>query len=295
MKKSPGRKGLGARLRSLFSGGLDTEEAFEELEDALIEADLGAAVAMELVDTLRDRRGSGGADREQLLAWLFEELESIVIERPFSLTPGVLNVVLVLGVNGVGKTTTIAKLTEYFRSSGQADGICLAAGDTFRAAAVEQLTIHAQRLGVRIVSQGSGADSGAVIYDAVESARARGETLVLADTAGRMHTKANLIAELEKIDRIVSSRAPDAAYRRLLVVDATTGQNGLRQAEVFSEAVPLDGIVLAKYDSTAKGGILVPISRSLGIPALFLGTGERYSDLVPFDRDAYLKELLGIE
>ena len=295
MRKSPGKKGLGARLRSLFGGGLETEEAFEELEDALIEADLGATTAMELVDDLRDRRGAVGAGRDELLAWLMEDLEAIVVERPFELTPAALNVVLVLGVNGVGKTTTIAKLAEHFRSAGQATGICLAAGDTFRAAAVEQLTIHAERLGVRIVSQGTGADSGAVIYDAVESARARGEDLVLADTAGRMHTKANLIAELEKIDRIVSSRAPDAAYRRLLVIDATTGQNGLRQAEVFSEAVALDGIVLAKYDSTAKGGILVPISRSLQIPAVFLGVGERYSDLIPFDRTAYLKDLLGIE
>jgi fused signal recognition particle receptor len=286
------KKGLGARLRALFGGGLGTEEEFEALEDLLIEADLGAATAMEIVDGVREQ---GRANRDELIERLRESLDGIVVEKPFSLEHGKLNVVLVLGVNGVGKTTTIAKLASYFRETGAAREICLAAGDTFRAAAVEQLTIHAERLGVRIVAQGSGADSGAVIYDAVESARARGEDLVLADTAGRMHTKANLIAELEKIDRIVSSRAPDAAYRRLLVIDATTGQNGLRQAESFAEAVPIDGIVLAKYDSTAKGGILVPISRSLGIPAVFLGTGERYQDIRPFDKHAYVGELLDTE
>jgi fused signal recognition particle receptor len=282
-------KGLGARLRALFGGGLASEKQFEQLEDLLIEADLGAVTSMEIVDRLREAPGDG-----DLMFRIREALNAIVLEQPFHLQPDRLNVVLVLGVNGVGKTTTIAKLASYFRVTGQADGICLAAGDTFRAAAVEQLTIHAERLGVRIVSQGTGADSGAVIYDAVESAGARGEQLVLADTAGRMHTKSNLIAELEKIDRIVVSRAPGAAYRRLLVIDATTGQNGLRQAEVFSEAVPLDGIVLAKYDSTAKGGILVPIARQLKIPAVFLGTGERYEDIRPFSRSEYVRELLGL-
>jgi fused signal recognition particle receptor len=171
----------------------------------------------------------------------------------------------------------------------------MAAGDTFRAAAVEQLAIHAERLGIRTVSQGKGADPGAVIYDAVESARNRGEQLVLADTAGRMHTKADLVAELSKIDRVVTGRAPDALYQRLLVIDATTGQNGLRQAETFSQAVDIAGIILAKYDSTAKGGILVPIARDLGIPASFIGTGETYDALRVFNPETYVRELLGLE
>lgn len=289
------KKGLGARLRSLFGGGFGSEESFEDLEDTLIEADLGAKTTMAIVDRLREAsRREKAASRDELLELLASELESVVRETEFTLDPNALNVVLVLGVNGVGKTTTIAKLATHFRATGQADRICLAAGDTFRAAAIEQLTVHAERLGDRIVKQGPGADSGAVIYDAIESARNRDERLVLADTAGRMHTKKNLVEELSKIDRIVTSRAPQATYRRLLVIDATTGQNGLQQAEVFSGAVPIDGIVLAKYDSTAKGGILIPISQQLGIPAAFVGTGEKYTDLRPFRSRDYVRELLDL-
>ncbi|MFW5744038.1 MAG: signal recognition particle-docking protein FtsY [Spirochaetota bacterium] len=289
------KKGLGARLRALFGRGFGSEESFEDLEDTLIEADLGAKTTMEIVERLHEAsRREKAASRDDLLELLAAELESNMRETEFTLDPNTLNVVLVLGVNGVGKTTTIAKLAAYFRATGQVDRICLAAGDTFRAAAVEQLSIHAERLGDRIVKQGPGADSGAVIYDAIESARHRGERLVLADTAGRMHTKKNLVGELSRIDRIVSSRAPEAAYRRLLVIDATTGQNGFAQAQVFSEAVPIDGIVLAKYDSTAKGGILVPISRQLGIPTAFVGTGAKYSDLRPFRSRDYVRELLDL-
>jgi len=289
------KKGLGARLRSLFGGGFGSEESFEELEDTLIEADIGARSAMEIVDDLRETsRSERASSRDELLEILRRELVALVREHEFRLDPDALNVVLVLGVNGVGKTTTIAKLAAYFRETGQADSICLAAGDTFRAAAVEQLSIHAERLGVRIVKQTTGSDSGAVIFDAIQSAQTRGDRLVLADTAGRMHTRKNLVEELSKIDRIVSTRAPGANYRRLLVIDATTGQNGLQQAEVFSQAVGIDGVVLAKYDSTAKGGILVPISRQLGIPAAFIGTGERYTDLRRFRADDYVKDLLDL-
>jgi fused signal recognition particle receptor len=289
------KKGLGARLRALFGGGLESEASFEDLEDTLIEADIGARTAMEIVDRLRETsRRKRATTREDVLELLRVELESIVAQTELRLDPNRLNIVLVLGVNGVGKTTTIAKLATYFRASGQADQICFAAGDTFRAAAVEQLSIHADRVGVRIVKQGTGADSAAVVFDAIESARNRGERLVLADTAGRMHTRKHLVEELSKIDRIVSKRAPDASYRRLLVIDATTGQNGLQQAEVFRAAVPIDGIVLAKYDSTAKGGILIPISRQLEIPAAFLGVGEKYTDLRPFRREEYVRELLDL-
>jgi fused signal recognition particle receptor len=210
------------------------------------------------------------------------------------LDPERLNVFLVLGVNGVGKTTTIAKLAQYYRAAAGTEGIVLAAGDTFRAAAIEQLALHGERLGMRTVKQIPGADPGAVIYDALESARSRGDRLVLADTAGRMHSKQNLVNELAKIDKIVKNRAADAVYRRILVIDATTGQNALRQAEIFHEAVGLDAIILAKYDSTAKGGILVPIARELGIPCAFLGRGETYDSLVPFDARTYLAELLGV-
>ena len=290
------KKGLGARLRALFAGGLTSEESFEELEHLLIESDLGVKATMAITDQLRERSLSERVKtHDELVELLRQELMQMVRAKTIRLEPDRLNVILLLGVNGVGKTTTLAKLATHFRDSGQASGIVMAAGDTFRAAAVEQLTIHAERLGIRIVSQGNGADAGAVIYDAIESATNRGEQLVLADTAGRMHTKANLVAELAKIDKIVAGRAPDAAYQRLLVIDATTGQNGLRQAETFSEAADISGIVLAKYDSTAKGGILVPIARELGLPAVFIGTGETYDSLREFNSETYVRELLGIE
>ncbi len=290
------RQGFGARIRSLFSRGLANEEAFEELEDLLIESDLGAKTSMAIVDALRERsRAERASSQEELLNLLAALLRERISSVTISLDPERLNVILLLGVNGVGKTTTLAKLASYFMKSGQAEGVVMAAGDTFRAAAVEQLAIHAERIGARLISQGKGADAGAVIFDAVESARNRGDQLVLADTAGRMHTKKNLVEELSKIDRIVGGRAPDALYKRLLVIDATTGQNGLRQAETFSEAVEIGGIILAKYDSTAKGGILVPIADSLGIPAAFVGTGETYDQLSPFDPDRYVRELVGLE
>jgi fused signal recognition particle receptor len=287
-----GKRGLGSRLKALFSAGLATEESFEELEEALIEADVGARNAVEIVDSLREASQLEAAgSKDALLKILRRQIEASVLSADFRVIPGQLNVVLVLGVNGVGKTTTIAKLVHHFRESGQADKICVAAGDTFRAAAIEQLTVHAERLGVRIVKQSSGSDSAAVIFDAVESANRRGEQIVIADTAGRMHTKRHLVDELSKIDRIVAKKAPGASYRRLLVIDATTGQNGLHQAEVFQEAVDVDAIVLAKYDSTARGGILIPIARQLEIPTAFLGTGEQYGDLKPFKPHEYAWEL----
>lgn len=290
------RKGLGSRIKALFSGGLAKEESFEELEDLLIESDLGVPATMALSERLRQRsRGERASSPDELMALLREELTGMVRAEVIVLDPERLNVILLLGVNGVGKTTSVAKLAAHYLRAEPEAGVVLAAGDTFRAAAVEQLTIHAERLGVRIVSQGTGADPGAVIFDAIESARTRGDKLVLADTAGRMHTKANLVAELSKIDRVVASRAAEAAYHRLLTIDATTGQNGLRQAEIFGEAVAISGIVLAKYDSTAKGGILVPISRELGIPASFVGTGEKYDDLAVFNPEIYVRELLGVE
>ncbi len=287
-------KRLSARLKELFGRKSGEGEFFEELEDLLIESDIGATVAFEVVDELRaEARRAKLASREELAAALRERLRPYLRSVELSLAGDRLNIFLVLGVNGVGKTTTIAKLAQYYREHGAGDGVALAAGDTFRAAAVEQLTLHGQKLGMRVVSQASGADPGAVIYDTIESAKTRGERLVLADTAGRMHTKANLVAELGKVDRIVRSRSPQSNYKKLLVIDATTGQNGLRQAETFHEAVGVDGVLLAKYDSTARGGILVPIAKNLGIGCAFLGTGEKLHDLQPFDPDRYLGELVG--
>ncbi len=287
-------KRLGSKLKELFGRSKAGEEFFEELEDMLIEADIGATVAFEVVDELRaDARRSKLSSKEELAAALGERLRPYLTRVELPLVEDRLNVFLVLGVNGVGKTTTIAKLAQYYREHGAGEGVSLAAGDTFRAAAVEQLSLHGKKLGLRVVSQSSGADPGAVIFDTIESAKTRGERLVLADTAGRMHTKANLVAELGKVDRIVRSRSPGSNYKKLLVIDATTGQNGLRQAETFHEAVGVDAVVLAKYDSTARGGILVPIAKNLGLGCAYIGTGEKLNDLEPFDPDRYLTELVG--
>ncbi len=288
------RKRLSSKLKELFGRRQASEQFFDELEDVLIESDLGATVAFEVVDELRaEARRAQLSSKEELAAALGERLRPYLRRVELPLTADQLNVFLVLGVNGVGKTTTIAKLAQYYREHGAGEGVALAAGDTFRAAAVEQLSLHGQKLGLRVVSQASGADPGAVIYDTIESAKTRGECLVLADTAGRMHTKANLVAELGKVDRIVRSRSPECNYKKLLVVDATTGQNGLRQAEIFHEAVGVDAIILAKYDSTARGGILVSVAKNLGLGCAFLGTGEKLSDLEPFDPESYLTELVG--
>ncbi len=284
---------LGARIRKLFSGGGRGESLFEELEEILIEGDLGASLAIAIVSELREAmKRSRIESREELTAALKELLRGIVRAKPLTLEPQRLNLLLVLGVNGVGKTTTIAKLADYFRRTEGVNEVILGAGDTFRAGAIDQLKIHGERLGVRVVSQEPGSDPGAVIYDSIESARARGARLVLADTAGRMHNKANLVKELQKIDRVARNRIGDGCYRTVLVVDATTGQNGLKQAESFNEAIGIDSAILTKYDSTAKGGIAVQISKSLGIPFSFIGKGEKLTDLEVFDVERYLDSLL---
>ncbi len=205
-----------------------------------------------------------------------------------------MNIILVLGVNGVGKTTTIAKLSKWFRDQHKMEAV-LSAGDTFRAAAIDQLKTHGERLGIRVVAQNPGSDPGAVIYDTIESALSKNNNLIIADTAGRMHNKANLVKELQKINKIIESKIENVNYQTMLIIDSTTGQNGLQQAEIFNEAVGVDSIVLSKYDSAAKGGTALTISRKLGIPFSFIATGEKYDDIAPFDSDFYLNSLLGIE
>jgi len=283
---------FGARLMQLFSSPRWDDEMFEELEDLLIAGDLGARTSLEISDTLKARvKEHRPENRDEVLSLLKSILSEDLKTREILPEPGRMNVILVLGVNGVGKTTTIAKMARYF---GRQEGIrpVLSAGDTFRAAAIEQLETHGQRLGIRVVRQDPGSDPGAVIHDTLTSAGSRGENLVLADTAGRMHNKENLVRELQKIHKVVTNLTTGAQYLKLLVIDATTGQNGLRQAEVFHEAVGLDGIILSKYDSAAKGGVVIPICRELGIPFCFIGTGEGYDSLAPFSRDAYLDTLL---
>lgn len=287
------KKGLGARIRQILQGGGEGERVLEELEDTLIEGDIGAPLAVSVVDGLRSDMGLRKLpERDGVIDLLKNRLKPYLKAESLHLDPQQLNCILILGVNGVGKTTTIAKLVSYYQRTQGFDNIVLSAADTFRAGAIDQLKIHGQRLGVRVVSQAPGADPGAVIYDSIESARARGNGLVIADTAGRMHNKANLIKELQKIDRVARGRIGDGIYRTVLVLDATTGQNGLRQAEVFNEALGIDSVILTKYDSTAKGGIALSISKSLGIPFSFLGTGEKPGDLEPFDPDRFLDSLL---
>lgn len=285
------KKKLGSRLREIFSFGSHTEEFYEELEDLLIEADLGSQVTMELSEQLRS--AGGLKSREDFLGRLRELLLSDLRAADLELDQKRLNVVLILGVNGVGKTTNLAKLARWYQRTWNDERIVFAAGDTFRAAAVEQLTLHAERLGFRIVRQKTGSDAGAVIYDAITSAQSRGDRLVLADTAGRMHNRADLVKELEKIHGIIRKLAgDDVVYRKLLVVDGTTGQNAFRQAELFHEAVGVDAVLLAKYDSTARGGILVPLQRRLDLSCGWLGTGESYEDLRRFSPEEYVDELL---
>ena len=283
-----------AKIKQLFSSRKIDEAFFEELEDTLIEGDLGARLTDEIIETLRKEAKAKNLVEAADLQNLMKELLSQYIHAyDVELKDG-LNVFMILGVNGVGKTTSIAKMAKWYTKTGEK--VLLAAADTFRAAAVDQLDIHAERLGMRIVKQKMGSDPGAVVYDAVTSAIAQGDDLVLADTAGRMHNKENLMRELQKMDKIVKGRGvKEENYKKFIVIDATTGQNGLSQAMLFNQAVKLDGVILTKYDSAAKGGALVQIGKNLGIPIAFVGTGEGYDDIHPFDKEEYLNALIGLD
>ena len=286
------KPGLGTKLKKLFSKSALGDDFYDDFEDMLIEGDIGAAVAMELSEQLRGKFGKKGpSDRGEIESELKRILGGMVKAADPSVDTEKKTIIMVLGVNGVGKTTTIAKIADYYRKEYNIEPV-LSAGDTFRAAAIDQLKLHGERLGLKVIHQEPGSDPGAVIFDSIESADARGARMIIADTAGRMHNKANLVKELQKIDKIINLKAADAEYRKILVIDATTGQNGFRQAEMFNEAVGIDQIVLTKYDSSAKGGIVVSISSRLGLPFSFIGTGEKYSDLHVFNRDEYIENLL---
>ena len=288
-----GKAGLGERLKKLFKSSGKGEEFYDDLEDMMIEADLGAVVAMEISEKLKSEFGrKGPSNREQASDALKKLLSDMVLSADPAVDKDKTTIILVLGVNGVGKTTSIAKMAEYYRNKYNLEAV-LSAGDTFRAAAIDQLKLHGERLNMKVVHQQPGSDPGAVIYDSIESAQAKGFKLIIADTAGRMHNKANLVKELQKIDKIIASKASDAVYRKVLVIDATTGQNGFRQAEMFNEAVGIDQIVLTKYDSSAKGGIAVSISSRLGLPFSFIGTGEKYTDFGEFEKDKFIEKMLG--
>jgi fused signal recognition particle receptor len=287
------REQLGERLGALFGPARALDEAwYEELESALLAADVGVAASAHLIEALRrraqrERIADAAGLRAALRATLVELLRPVALpleigpERPF--------VVLVCGVNGSGKTTSIGKLAHYYRSRGRS--VLLAAGDTFRAAAREQLVAWAERNGVAVISQ-QGGDPAAVVYDAVNAARARGVELVLADTAGRLPTQLHLMEEIRKVKRVVGKAAPGAPHEVLLVLDAGTGQNALAQLRAFDTALGVTGLVLAKLDGTAKGGVLAAIARERPVPVRFVGVGEGLEDLRPFDAEEFVAALL---
>ena len=277
------------RLRSILGAGDAGGPSWDDVEETLIAGDVGGALAMEIVERARRRRDPGGPEaavRAELAALL---LPSDPEWGPAPAAPGAPAIVLVVGVNGTGKTTTIGKISDRYRREGAR--VVLAAADTFRAAAIDQLRIWADRTGADIVAHAPGADPGAVVYDALDAAAARHADVVIADTAGRLHTKANLMEELAKIRRVVNKRFPGAEPEVLFVLDATTGQNGLAQAKSFHETAGLTGIVLTKLDSTAKGGIVFAIEDALKVPVRYVGVGEKASDLIAFDPDAFVAAL----
>ena len=280
-----------AWLASMTFDRLD-DDFYEELEEALILADIGAATAADTVAQLRKRVSQkllGRADevKDALRDILAEKLDVGDPSMDLSTQP---SVVLIIGVNGVGKTTSIGKLAARYKSEGKK--VLLCAGETFLAAAADQLEIWADRAGVDIVRQHEGADPGAVLFDALQAAKARNVDVVLCDTAGRLHNKQNLMNELAKLRKIIDREVPDAAKETLLVLDATTGQNGLIQARQFKETAGLTGIILTKLDGTAKGGIVVAIAQELQVPVKFVGVGEGIGDLRPFDAREFTRELL---
>ena len=277
----------------IFSGFSKLDDDFyDELEESLILADMGMNTTMKAVDELRQRtKARRIKDVEGARACMKEILAEMLTVGDLNLDLNTRpSVVLFIGVNGVGKTTTIGKIGHDLKSQGKK--VIFAAADTFRAAAAEQLTIWAQRCGVEIIKQGEGADPAAVVFDSLSAAKARGADVVLIDTAGRLHNKANLMNELNKISRVIDRECPDASRETLLVLDATTGQNGLIQAKQFKESAGITGIVLTKLDGTAKGGIAIAIAQELGVPVKFAGVGEGIDDLKPFDPVAFADALI---
>ena len=284
---SKSRRALVAEIGASFDPG--DEEAWERLEEALIRADVGVPATAELVRRLEARGGL-----TDLSAALADEVETLFGEPPvLASAPEAPTVVLVVGVNGTGKTTTIGKLAQKLSEHGRS--VLVGAADTFRAAAEEQLEIWAERAGADFVGASRGADPAAVAFDAVEAGRARGKDVVLVDTAGRLHTQGNLMEELAKVRRVIAGRIEGAPHETLLVVDATTGQNGLQQARLFAEAAGVTGVALTKLDGSAKGGVAIAIAHELAIPVKLVGVGEGLDDLRPFDASDYAHALIGTD
>ena len=289
------KKSFGEKFKSLFAKkDKINEEFYEDLTDILVEGDIGAKASFEIVDELEKIcKQEKITTQEEIL----QKLKQLLLQNVYSIdlqpTKDKQNVWMVLGVNGVGKTTTVAKMANMFKNQGL-ENVVLASADTFRAAAIEQLEMHGNNIGVRVVSHQHGSDPSAVVFDAADAVKAKGPGLVLADTAGRLHNKENLVRELQKIDRTCSLKADEGCYKKIIVIDSTTGQNALRQVEVFNEAIKVDAVIMTKYDSTAKGGVAISLGREMKIPVAFVCTGEKYPDINVFNAEKYIDEFLGL-
>lgn len=289
------RENWAQKIGTIFQNRHWDEQSLEDMEENLIAADVGVKATQNLMDLLRAQSPGGAEDLGQAMS---SRLQAAMVQMlqgstPAAPTPALTArppwVILFLGVNGVGKTTTIGKLAAQYASGGKK--VLIAAADTFRAAAIEQLEAWGQRAGVDVVKHRPGADPSAVVYDAIQGAKSRGIDILLIDTAGRLHTKVHLIEELKKLRRVIAREQPSAPHETLLVLDATTGQNGLQQARVFKEATHVSGIVLTKLDGTAKGGVIVSIQEELGLPVRYIGIGEEVEDLQPFDASRFVQAL----
>jgi len=280
---------IASKISSLFSSNKIGEEFYEELEEILISSDISLQTSMDIVDELRDVvKENKIKDKDLVIDELKQIIKNIFDNTPCDKveTPAV---IMMIGVNGVGKTTTVGKLAKYF--SNQKKSVTLAVADTFRAAAGDQLTIWAERAKVKVIKQQEGSDPSSVIYDAVDSAKARKTDVLIIDTAGRLHNKVNLMEELKKMARVVEKNYPEANFYKFIVLDATTGQNAVQQAKLFDEAVGIDSVVLTKLDGTAKGGFVVSLCNDADIPVSFVGTGEKIDDIEEFDGDDFVEAL----
>lgn len=284
------RSFLGAKLKALFGSAL-TEETYEKLEQLLYEADIGSSVTEDLIaDVKKFLKSHPQATPEEMISRIQSRAQEILSTPPkASRSHGHPQVILIVGVNGSGKTTSIAKLASHFKTEGKK--VAVAAADTFRAGAIDQLTLWAERLGIEIIKAQHGSDPSSVAFDALTAATKRGLDIVLIDTAGRLQNKTDLMHELEKIRRVCAKVVPGSPHEILLVLDATTGQNGVEQAKIFNQFTPLTGIILTKLDGSAKGGVVLPIYKEIGVPIEWVGIGEGAHDLIPFDQKSYLSGL----
>jgi fused signal recognition particle receptor len=286
------RRSFFGQISSLLGGGEITEETWEDLEALLVQADVGVQTTVALVDRLRELVAKGKARNTQELENLLKQELLALLGSPPPMVidqPRLLTLVLIVGVNGSGKTTTIAKLGHYYKERGRK--VLLAAADTFRAAAIDQLKIWGERADVPVIAHQPGADPGAVVYDAIRASQSRKADLLIVDTAGRLHTKYNLMEELRKVHGVAEKRVHQAPHETFLVLDATTGQNALSQAKHFKDAVKVTGVIIAKLDGTAKGGVVFAVAHELGLPVRFVGTGETMDDLAEFDAEAFVEGL----